>query len=74
MARTTRSDEGQALALVGLEDAGDQLRERVMRLLRGEANRDAGVLLATHDPEAAAVCDAELRLDEGVGTWVRDER
>jgi hypothetical protein len=62
MARTTRSDEGQALALVGLEDAGDQLRERVMRLL------------ATHDPEAAAVCDAELRLDEGVGTWVRDER
>lgn len=107
-----RSDAGQALTLVGLEDAGDQLleelsggqqqrvavarglaargrfvladeptseldaanRERVMELLREEANRGAGVLLATHDPEAAAVCDAELKLDEGVGTWVRDDR
>ena len=49
-------------------------RERVMGLLREEANRGAGVLLATHDPEAAAACDAELKLDEGVGTWVRDDR
>ncbi|MGI8882500.1 MAG: ABC transporter ATP-binding protein [Jatrophihabitans sp.] len=49
-------------------------RERVMGLLRAEADRGVGVLVATHDPEAAAVCDAELRLDEGVAVWVRDDR
>jgi putative ABC transport system ATP-binding protein len=49
-------------------------RVRVMALLRAEARRGAGVLVATHDPEAAAGCDAELRLDEGVLRTVRDER
>ncbi|HEY0167348.1 MAG TPA: ATP-binding cassette domain-containing protein [Jatrophihabitans sp.] len=49
-------------------------RTRVMALLRGEARRGAGVLVATHDPEAAALCDAELRLDEGLAGWVRDDR
>ncbi|HET6209698.1 MAG TPA: ATP-binding cassette domain-containing protein [Jatrophihabitans sp.] len=49
-------------------------RVRVMALLRAEARRGAGVLVATHDPEAAAGCDAELRLDEGVLSTVRDER
>ncbi|HEX8093568.1 ABC transporter ATP-binding protein [Jatrophihabitans sp.] len=53
-------------------DAGN--RSRVMALLRGEARRGAGVLVATHDPEAAAMCDAELRLDEGRSTWVREDR
>jgi putative ABC transport system ATP-binding protein len=32
------------------------------------------VVFATHDPEAAAVCDGELHLDEGVGYWVRPLR
>jgi putative ABC transport system ATP-binding protein len=49
-------------------------RERVMALLRAEAERGAAVVVATHDPDAAAACDAELRLDEGVGRWVRDRR
>jgi len=49
-------------------------RGRVMGLLRGEARRGAGVLVATHDPEAAAMCDAELRLDEGSASWLRDDR
>jgi putative ABC transport system ATP-binding protein len=49
-------------------------RALVMRLLRAEAERGAAVLGATHDPEAAEVCDAELRLDEGQPTWVRDDR
>jgi putative ABC transport system ATP-binding protein len=49
-------------------------RALVMRLLRAEAERGAAVLVATHDPEAAEVCDAELRLDEGQPTWVRDDR
>lgn len=46
-------------------------RNRVMALLRAEARRGAGVLMATHDLEAAALCDAELRLEEGVPGWVR---
>ncbi len=46
-------------------------RVRVVALLRAEADRGAAVILATHDPEAAAACDAELALDEGHGTWVR---
>ena len=49
-------------------------RTRVMALLRAEARRGAGVLVATHDPEAAAVCDAELRMDEGVLSVLRDDR
>jgi putative ABC transport system ATP-binding protein len=49
-------------------------RGRVMGLLRAEARRGAGVLVATHDPEAAAMCDAEFRLDEGRGSWVREDR
>jgi putative ABC transport system ATP-binding protein len=53
-------------------DAGN--RSRVMGLLRAEARRGAGVLVATHDPEAAAMCDAEFRLDEGRSGWVRDDR
>jgi putative ABC transport system ATP-binding protein len=71
----------------GLAAAGDYLladeptseldaanRTRVMALLRAEARRGAGVLVATHDPEAADGCDAELRMDEGVLSIVRDDR
>jgi putative ABC transport system ATP-binding protein len=46
-------------------------RARVVLLLRAEADRGAAVVLATHDPDAAAECDAELHLDAGVATWVR---
>ncbi|GAB3600622.1 ABC transporter ATP-binding protein [Angustibacter peucedani] len=46
-------------------------RARVVDLLRAEAERGAAVVLATHDPEAAAACDAELHLDAGVPEWVR---
>jgi putative ABC transport system ATP-binding protein len=46
-------------------------RARVVALLRAEAERGAAVVLATHDPEAAAECDAELHLDAGEATWVR---
>jgi putative ABC transport system ATP-binding protein len=102
----------EALAAVGLGEAGDQLveelsggqqqraavarglaekgrvlladeptseldasnRVRVTDLLRAEAARGAVVIMATHDPEAAASCDAELRLDEGNARWLRDDR
>jgi putative ABC transport system ATP-binding protein len=40
-------------------------RGRVLELLRDQADRGAVVVMATHDPEAAAVCDGEVRLDEG---------
>jgi putative ABC transport system ATP-binding protein len=46
-------------------------RTRVIALLREEAERGATVVLATHDPDAAAACDAELHLDAGSASWVR---
>jgi putative ABC transport system ATP-binding protein len=50
-------------------DAGN--RELMIAALREEAARGVAVVLATHDPEAAAQTDATLALDEGVATWVR---
>src|SRR5439155_4133474 len=46
-------------------------RQRVLDLLRDEARRGAVVVLATHDPQAAAVCDAELHLAYGRAGLVR---
>jgi putative ABC transport system ATP-binding protein len=46
-------------------------RELMLAALREEAARGASVVLATHDPDAAAQTDAALALDEGVATWVR---
>jgi putative ABC transport system ATP-binding protein len=46
-------------------------RARIVELLRAEAERGAAVVLATHDPDAAAACDGELHLDAGVPQWVR---
>lgn len=40
-------------------------RQRVLELLREEAERGAAVVFATHDPEAAATCDVELHLVDG---------
>jgi putative ABC transport system ATP-binding protein len=50
-------------------DAGN--RQRVLELLRAEADRGAAVVLATHDPEAAAACDAEIHLRDGRATQKR---
>ena len=46
-------------------------RVLMIAALREEAARGAAVVLATHDPEAAAETDATLALDEGAATWVR---
>ncbi|CCH77870.1 ABC transporter related [Nostocoides japonicum T1-X7] len=40
-------------------------RERIVDLLVGEADAGAIVVMATHDPVAAALADAEYHLDEG---------
>ncbi len=46
-------------------------RGLVLELLRDAAHRGAVVVMATHDPEAAAVADGEVRFDEGRLTTVR---
>ena len=46
-------------------------RQRVIELLRAEADRGAAVVFATHDPEAAAACDRELHLADGEAIWAR---
>lgn len=46
-------------------------RQLVLELLRAEAERGAVVVFATHDPEAAAACDAELHLVDGRAELVR---
>ena len=48
-----------------------QNRQRVLDLLRAEADRGAAVVFATHDPEAAAACDAEIHLLDGLLEVVR---
>jgi putative ABC transport system ATP-binding protein len=48
-----------------------QNRERVLDLLQQEARRGAAVVFATHDPEAAAACDAEIHLLDGCAQLVR---
>jgi putative ABC transport system ATP-binding protein len=46
-------------------------RQRVLDLLHDEAARGAAVVFATHDPEAAAACDAEVHLIDGRAELVR---
>lgn len=46
-------------------------RELVIEALREEAAGGTAVVLATHDPEAAARTDATLSLDDGAATWLR---
>ncbi|MCP2325058.1 putative ABC transport system ATP-binding protein [Hamadaea flava] len=46
-------------------------RQKVLDLLQAEARRGAAVVFATHDPQAAAACDAEVHLVDGVATVVR---
>jgi putative ABC transport system ATP-binding protein len=43
-------------------------RQRILDLLRAEATRGAAVVFATHDPESAAACDAELHLVDGTAS------
>jgi putative ABC transport system ATP-binding protein len=48
-----------------------QNRQRVIDLLRSEAERGTAVVFATHDPDAAAACDSELHLLDGLAEYVR---
>ena len=46
-------------------------RERVLDLLRQEAERGAAVIIATHDPNVAASADGHATMDEGHLSWQR---
>ncbi|ADB31510.1 ABC transporter related protein [Kribbella flavida DSM 17836] len=46
-------------------------RERVLDLLRAEADRGAAVIIATHDPNVAAGADGHATMDEGHLSWER---
>ncbi|WP_433167495.1 ATP-binding cassette domain-containing protein [Kribbella sp. CA-247076] len=46
-------------------------RERVLDLLRTQADRGAAVVVATHDPTVAEAADGHALMDEGRLTWVR---
>jgi putative ABC transport system ATP-binding protein len=48
-----------------------QNRQRALELLRAEADRGAAIVFATHDPEAAAACDAEVHLLDGLLEVIR---
>ncbi|WP_033340232.1 ATP-binding cassette domain-containing protein [Catenuloplanes japonicus] len=69
-----RAALARALALAGDVLLADEVtseldavnRQRVLERLRAEADRGAAVVFATHDAEAAAFCDAELHLRDGV--------
>lgn len=52
-------------------DLDNANRERVIALLRAEAEAGAAVVMTTHDPAAAAQADAEYALDEGRLSRVR---
>jgi putative ABC transport system ATP-binding protein len=69
-----RALAAQAAVLLADEPTSDldgRNREVVLTALRAAADRGAAVVLATHDPEAAAEADGELALDTGEATWVR---
>jgi putative ABC transport system ATP-binding protein len=46
-------------------------RERVLELLREEADRGAAVVIATHDPTVAESADGHALMDEGRLSWLR---
>ncbi len=74
-----RTAIARGLALSGAVLLADEItseldaanRTKVLELLRAEADRGACVVLATHDLEAAAACDAELHLLDGTAELVR---
>jgi putative ABC transport system ATP-binding protein len=71
VARTLAASPRLLLADEPTSDLDAPNRQRVIQALRNEADAGAVVVMATHDAEAAAELDAELRLDDGVMSWRR---
>jgi putative ABC transport system ATP-binding protein len=74
IARALAAGAALILADEPTSDLDGANRERVIAALRREADAGAIVVMSTHDPEAAALTDAEVALDEGHLTWVRGRR
>jgi putative ABC transport system ATP-binding protein len=71
LARTLAAAPAVVLADEPTSDLDATNRQRVVDALRAEARAGAVVVMATHDAEAAAGLDAELRLDDGRLSWPR---
>ncbi len=71
LARTLAAAPAVVLADEPTSDLDAANRQRVVDALRAEAAAGAVVVMATHDAEAAAGLDAELRLDDGRMRWQR---
>ena len=71
LARTLATAPAVLLADEPTSDLDATTRQRVIGALRAQADAGAVVVMATHDAEAAAQLDAELRLDDGVASWPR---
>ena len=71
VARTLAASPRLLLADEPTSDLDAPNRQRVIQALRTEADAGAVVVMATHDAEAAAELDAELRLDDGTMAWRR---
>ena len=71
VARALAAQASVLLADEPTSDLDGRNREVVLTALRAAADRGAVVVMATHDPEAAAAADGELALDSGEATWVR---
>ena len=65
------AQRGRVLADESTSELDSTNRERVLSLLRREAERGAAVVIATHDPNVAAGADGHAIMDEGHLTWVR---
>ena len=71
LARTLAAAPAVVLADEPTSDLDASNRQRVVDALRAEAEAGAVVVMATHDAEAAAELDAEIRLDDGRMSWQR---
>jgi putative ABC transport system ATP-binding protein len=71
LARTLAAAPPVILADEPTSDLDATNRKRVVDALRTRAGDGAVVVMATHDPDAAAELDAELRLVDGHATWPR---
>jgi putative ABC transport system ATP-binding protein len=71
LARTLAAAPAVLLADEPTSDLDATNRQRVIDALTAQADAGAVVVMATHDAEAAAQLDAELRLDDGLVTWRR---
>lgn len=65
VARALVVDPGLLVADEPTAELDSDSAATVLRALREEADAGAAVVVATHDPEVAALCDAELHLVDG---------